>query len=217
MPPKVVSTGPGSARQSTRQASSRQPIRGGIQKRGATPLRTDRDGDLDMTEASSRGGRSARSGQGNSVRGAATSKRQGTPDSGLRPRGRPRPGIDTIAVQRAVLRQMGSDERLARGTRLRPSHATQEGREGLEKLKIQGLRESKAASNRDGGIGDLLAFLERKATHGNEVPVKIVKVCLTSDIAGRQQLHLSGQSSGPLSFHVNPTERRPRYAAVAPG
>ena len=217
MPPRGVPSGPRAAGQSSRQSNFRHSARGGIQKRGTTPLRTDRDGDFDMSEAAVGEGRAARSGRGTSIHGAAASQRSGTPEAGSRSRGRPRIGIDAAAVQRAVLREMGADERVTKASTARHSHASNRTQDGLETIRVKGLRQSKAASNRDGGIGDLLAFLERKATHPNEAQVKIKKVCLTSDIAGCQQLRRPGQSSGPLSFHVNPTERRPRYATVASG
>jgi len=46
-------------------------------------------------------------------------------------------------------------------------------------LQIDGLSLSKAASNPDGGVESLLAFLERKASahDPNSKPVKIKKVC----------------------------------------
>lgn len=51
---------------------------------------------------------------------------------------------------------------------------------GSEQIRVVGLKQSKAASNPDGGVKDLLAFLERKAnglaSSGN-VPVRIRKVC----------------------------------------
>lgn len=50
---------------------------------------------------------------------------------------------------------------------------------GLVWLTVKGLKESKAASNDDGGLRDLLMFLERKATtlSGRNKTVHIKKVC----------------------------------------
>lgn len=52
---------------------------------------------------------------------------------------------------------------------------------GSEEILVSGLKQSKAASNPDGGVKDLLAFLERKANGvfappGSEM-VRIRKVC----------------------------------------
>ena len=60
--------------------------------------------------------------------------------------------------------------------------ATDQGRNherggGLQQISVTGWRRSKAASNPDGGVNDLLAFLERKATAPDARAVKITKVC----------------------------------------
>ena len=180
-----------------------------MQKRGATPLRTDRDGDLEMapTDTKTRDHRTVRSGRGAAIRGAAvSSQRQDNPGSSKRAGSRPpRSGIDTSAVQKAILKQMGLNERLPKGPRGKIRGHPH--KEELERLWIYGLKESKAASNTDGGITDLISFLERKATHANEEALKIKKVCLTSNIAGHQQLRLCSLLSGPLSFPSNTIER----------
>jgi nuclear RNA export factor len=63
---------------------------------------------------------------------------------------------------------------IIRGLNARDSQATV-----LESLQIDGFGSSKAASNPDGGLESLLAFLERKANaHDPKAkPVKIKKVC----------------------------------------
>lgn len=53
-------------------------------------------------------------------------------------------------------------------------------------FRVQGLKDSKVASNPDGGLKDLLNFLERRASGSNTGPqmVRIMKVCLFVTIAG---------------------------------
>ena len=225
-------SGPSVSRQSGRLTSARQPTRGGIQKRNATPSRVDKDGDLVMDAAGARvrgGGRVSGGGRGSAIRGSAQTRRQNTPDSlSSRISTRPaRTGIDTSAIQKAVLRGMGSNETLPRAPRaalkgVRARENTREVKDGLNKISVRGLKESKAASNKDGGVSDLIAFLERKATNPDAPArdaVKIKKVCLTSQLAGHQQQRCRPLRclSGLLSFQSQSTERRPRYAATAPG
>lgn len=222
-------TGPRASRQSNRLIASRQPNRGGIQKRNASTARVDRDGDLVMEASSTgaRGGRAKGNGsgaaiRGAAIRGAANISRRATPDGGRRA---PRTGIDTAAIQKAVLRDMGSNESVPKGPRsrthgVRGRENTREARDSLRTITILGLKESKAASNRGGGISELIGWLERKATHPDapsREAVKIKKVCLTSQLAGHQQrIHPPGQTI-PLSFQANSLKRRPRYAAAASG
>ena len=211
-------------RQSSRLPQGRLQSRGGIQKRNATPTRVDKDGDLMMGAAAAPRASGSGSGRGASIRGSATARRHGTPDS-LASRMSSRPGraaIDPSTIQKAVLRGMGGNETPSKGPRslaksLRGSGRTHEIRDGLNKISVYGLKQSKAASNEDGGVNDLIVFLERKATERSKGPIKIKKVCLTSQFAGHQQLQSFG-SSGPLSFQANLSERRPRYAVtIAPG
>lgn len=44
-------------------------------------------------------------------------------------------------------------------------------------LKVLGVKQSKAASNPDGGERSLVVFLEKKASKNLETPIKINKVC----------------------------------------
>ena len=177
--------------------------------------------------ASGRAGRAGRSGRGTAIRGSALRDRHGTLDSPLngasaRPK---RPGFDTASIQKAVLRGMGSSEPVPRGPRgglrsLRARETAHEARDRLDRISVWGLKKSKAASNPDGGVCDLIGFLERKATHTDpeREAIKVKKVCLTQTSAGHQEPILQyGGSSGPLSFQANPLERRPRYAATASG
>ena len=83
----------------------------------------------------------------------------------------------------------------------------------LDQIRVRGLKQSKAAANPDGGVKDLLSFLERKAT-GSEPSarnsVRIRKVCqLLLRTAGRPSPR-NFAFSAPLSFQANLSERRPR-------
>ena len=107
----------------------------------------------------------------------------------VRTLGSTRPSLNAAAVQKAIIRGLGSDDAMARvwrqGSRsTRPLSKRMEKEKdatakGLIQLSVRGLKNSKAASNPDGGIKDLLAFLERKASA--DMParetVKIKKVC----------------------------------------
>ncbi len=202
--------------------------RAGIHKRRSGPVRVDIDGDLDMEAA-------AGSGRGRGSRGRGTVQRHNagavTGRGGVR--SGTRGGIGSDATQKAILRSMGSGAATVRGSRngLNFSkiirEATDQGRgrerrEGLHQISVTGWRRSKAASNPDGGIKDLLAFLERKAALPDapaREEVKIVKVCLTSRFAGHQRPR-NFDLSGPLSFQANLPERRrgtPMFAATAFG
>jgi nuclear RNA export factor len=105
--------------------------------------------------------------------------------------GSSRTSLNATSVQKAIIRGLGSEDALIRGLRQGPRLARQLskhiGRErdaapkGLTQLVVRGFKDSKAASNPDGGIKDLLAFLERKASADMSAreTVKIKKVCLT--------------------------------------
>ena len=214
-------TGPRATRASERLTSSRLPSRGGIQKRNSTPVRVDRDGDLVMGAAGS-GSRGSGSGRGSAARRASAESRRHDPLGARISSRHSRTGIDPSAVQKTILRSMGSDEPVSRGARsslksVRGRSRGQDSREGLDRITIRGLKQSKAAGNPDGGVSDLIGFLERKATNPDapaREAVKIKKVCLTLHSTRRQRLRTS-TTSGPLSFQVKLTERRPRYPATA--
>lgn len=128
---------------------SKSSSRGGIQKRRG-PTKTDNDGDLDMDAPSKRLNR----GSTNETRGRG------------RPSGRgPQPSRGAAKVAQIVMKQLGSGNssdlsaRVSRSTRSRGGYI-----EGLTWLRIRGLKQSKAASNPDGGLSDLLSFMERKAS-----------------------------------------------------
>ncbi|RHZ52008.1 hypothetical protein CDV55_102370 [Aspergillus turcosus] len=115
--------------------------RGGIRKRGST--RIDRDGDLSMDAGTARGrGKRARGDTG-----------RATPAGG-RPQARDRTDRTLNAIQKAIASNADSQANIRQGTR----------GAGLEQVSVRGWKQSKAASNRDGGLESLIAFLEKKLT-----------------------------------------------------
>jgi nuclear RNA export factor len=77
----------------------------------------------------------------------------------------------TQKVQQAILRGLGAKQANVLDSRISTGNTT---------LQIDGLKSSKAASNPDGGLESLLAFLERKAAgldSGSNRAVRIKKVC----------------------------------------
>lgn len=91
-----------------------------------------------------------------------------------------------------MVKGSGSGLRMESVVKEAAGSATRQNRaRSLEELMVVGLKQSKAASNRDGGVKDLLAFLERKAT-GPETPatdaVRIRKVCGSLRCIGHQSL-----------------------------
>ncbi|KAL5365603.1 hypothetical protein BJX96DRAFT_159403 [Aspergillus floccosus] len=113
--------------------------RGGIRKRGAVK-RVDRDGDLAMDGDAARG-------RGKKARGD-TGGRTGTRDRALN------------AIQKAITSNTSDSQANIR-----------QGKAGntLEQVRVHGWKQSKAASNRDGGLESLLTFLERKlSTHDSK-------------------------------------------------
>lgn len=149
--------------------------RGGIQKRKG-PSRVDDDGDLDMDAAGKRprttpGSTTTRSGP--APRSAATRNPRGVSRAAQNVMKHLRSG-DSSALANRV-----SDSTEARAARARGRAA------GLTYLRIHGLRQSKAASNKDGGLSDLLSFLERKASSLSSTrrarPIMISKVSRSID------------------------------------
>ena len=217
-----ISSGP---RQSPgRLTSSGLPTRSGIQKRNTTSVRVDRDGDLEMGASgnTNRGG----SGRGAVRRGSIRHRREATSDiQSTRSSTRlSRKGIDSSTVQRNILRSMGTNGTLPKGPRsslksVRGRDRGNELSERMDQVKVTGYKQSKAASNPDGGIRDLIGFLERKSKNPDgpaKEAVKITKVCSALQSA-RQQGRLNSKLSGPLSFQAKLSERRPRYSATGPG
>ena len=204
------------------RTSGRLPSRGGIQKRNATPARVDKDGDLVMGQAVTNGRTRGRE-RSTAIRGSAQTRKSGISDQLASRTSRPsRTGVDPSAIQKAVLRGMGSSETAPRGPRsslrnVRGRGSNRSADEAWDQITVKGFKQSKAAANPGGGISELIAFLERKATHPDAPEtVKIKKVCLTLHSA-RQQRHQHSKLSGPPSFQAKLSERRPRFYATAFG
>ncbi|RAL00497.1 mRNA export factor mexA [Aspergillus ibericus CBS 121593] len=110
--------------------------RGGIRKRGAT-ARVDREGDLMMDAGSTRNrGKKARGDSGRSSGAGRTQAANKAMD----------------AIQKAISSNTDSQANIRQGGR----------GSGLEQVIVRGWKQSKAASNRDGGLESLIAFLEKK-------------------------------------------------------
>lgn len=153
----VTPTGP-------RNGPSTMRSKGGIQKRRSGPVRVDKDGDLvmDATNEKNKAGK-GRLETSSSSRGAKAGRGAGP---------QARSSLVTQKAQQAILRGLSTDQASIRESRIN---------KGNVYLKVDGLKSSKAASNSDGGIGNLLGFLERKARPINpksSKKVKIRKVCL---------------------------------------
>lgn len=151
--------------------------RGGIAKRGRSSTgRVDRDGDLVMDA-----GAGAKSGARISKSNNNTPARRG----GSKPNGPSRASAPkpNARLQQNLVRHLGGDASQvprAPSARIASNNTT---------LKVLGLKSSRAVSNSDGGVKDLLLFLEKKATNiknpngsgRNARPVLIKKVCYVSD------------------------------------
>ncbi len=192
----TIPSGPRGLRQSSRSAG-RLPNRGAIQKRSSTPTHVDRDGDLVMDTGRGNDTRRGAPIRGSALRGTPSLKRDPLSSRvSARPR---RTGIDTTTIEKAVLRSMGAKDvpkkgsrTNVRGIRSRGKNMTRPSSDlgaALETMIIWGLKNSKASANPDGGVKDLVEFLERKATNLNTSAgeiVKIMKVCLILRLAGHQ-------------------------------
>lgn len=145
--------------------------RGGIRKRGPT---RDRDGDMDMGASGARAKRTrpdpTRSALGGRVSGAGAGGRAA--GSGSRTQARDK-NVDLI--QRAI----ASTESQANVRQSRRN--ADKSKENLERFSVRGWTDSKASTNKDKGLGDLLAFLERRmnASIKSGPRARITKVCLT--------------------------------------
>ena len=140
--------------------------RGGIQKRQAQgrPARVDKDGDLVMDAAAA--GDKRKSGRGQ-IDGPAKPMGAGRNISG------PSRGGQGNHRAQQLLRGIDSKQANVLESRVTPGPGAT--------LIIDGLSSSKAASNPDGGLENLLGFLERKASAldaKSNRDVKIKKVCL---------------------------------------
>ena len=222
----MLSNPPSGPRATRGIRTSRSPhptARGGIQKRNGGSIRIDRDGDLDM-DATPGSGRGGIRGRGNRGRGQMqTTSTRSNPRNPFQ-----RGSLDPATIQKAIARGLSSGNAILRdqkgGVRLggvlsdaagdrRNRHLTK----GLDQIIVRGWTESKAASNVGGGIKELLAFLERKATPANTPEseiVRIKKVCLNSQSASHTRLS-NFALTGLLSLQANLFERRPRFMNIA--
>ncbi|KAM5466334.1 nuclear mRNA export, poly(A)+RNA binding protein [Microsporum audouinii] len=119
--------------------------RGGIRKRSVTP-RVDRDGDMDMAASGAGVGR----GRVRTSRGGATGR------SSRRP-GEKEKTID--ALQKAIFNSSSSQANIRHGRGILDGPL----RRNLTQIRVTGWKASKAASNPDGGVVSLVAFLEKKS------------------------------------------------------
>ncbi|KAK5990704.1 mRNA export factor MEX67 [Cladobotryum mycophilum] len=137
---------------------ARASTRGGIQKKRAG-TRTDLDGDLDMDGAAKRS-------RPTPTEAGGTRGRPATRSSAHTNRGVSR-------AAQTVLKHLSNGDASNLASRISKPTAGRGGRPrgpntaGLTWLRVRGLRQSKAANNSDGGLGDLLSFLERKASGVN--------------------------------------------------
>jgi nuclear RNA export factor len=80
------------------------------------------------------------------------------------------------AIQKAIASNTDSQANIRQGGR----------GSNLEQVSVRGWKQSKAASNRDGGLESLITFLEKKLnTHDSKAGsrARITKVCATLDMA----------------------------------
>jgi nuclear RNA export factor len=152
----------------TAAPSSKASSRGGIQKRRGQ-VRVDNDGDLDMDSTTAR----RTSGRTDSSKGRAGSKASN-------PRGASR-------TAQTMLKHLSNGDSSRLASRVTNPNAAKAVRSRVQNstplmfLRVHGLKESKAASNPDGGLSDLLSFLERKSssflTGRSKRQIRIKKVC----------------------------------------
>lgn len=165
---------------------SRRPggDRGGIRKRG--PTRTDRDGDMDMDGPGARGGKRGRGGPSRpSGSGSGSGAGAGRParSGGDRPQARDKT-LD--AIQKAISNTRESQVNIRQGKNNAASN--------LESFSVRGWKTSKVSSHRDGGVENLIAFLERRmnANSKSGPRARVTKVCSTSEgaITNHQSRHV---------------------------
>ncbi|KAI9835188.1 MAG: hypothetical protein M1819_002558 [Sarea resinae] len=177
MPPMMrPPSGPRAARGGqTNSNTTHGPSRGGIQKRRGG-LRTDKDGDLDMDAAGSAKNRHRKG------RNGAQNRGDGPPGGREALRSVPgRGALNGAALQKAIIRGLATGDAKSQPRSGRSGvrggmesvirEASGKAKSGLDQIRVVGWRQSKAANNSDGGIKDLLAFLERKAT-GPDTPAR---------------------------------------------
>lgn len=159
---------PSSSRETRSSGMKSKPAtRGGIQKRRAGATRVDGDGDLDM-DAPARRAKKPVPTEPSSARTRPT--RSSAPTG-------PKAASRTAQT---VLKHLSNGTASTLASRV-SSAAAGKSSAPLTFLRIRGLKESKAATNPDGGRKDLRSFLERKAssfrTGSRKRNVAIKKVC----------------------------------------
>ncbi|KAI9679911.1 MAG: nuclear mRNA export, poly(A)+RNA binding protein [Caeruleum heppii] len=167
-------TGPASGTASRNVSqSSTHSARGGIQKRSHSgPVRIDKDGDLEMGAAMGAGRGRTRNRAG---KNRGKGKVDGSRDVAMN--GVPHGTFTGPQFQKAIARGLASTTGLDEGSKkeLQLAGLLKEvkgkGRrsdEAMDQISVGGWTGSKAASNPDGGVKDLVSFLERKATGTDE-------------------------------------------------
>ncbi|KAI0395808.1 hypothetical protein F5Y17DRAFT_178335 [Xylariaceae sp. FL0594] len=143
--------------------------RNGISKRRGPTTRVDRDGDLSMDSLTASKG--------------AQHKNHPAPSTN-KPRAPPRNPKAASKTKQVIERVLnGNHDAIASQVTTR-THASRNGdSKPLVTLRVEGLKASKAGSNEGGGLRELLAFLERKASScsGNTRTVRIKKSQLRGD------------------------------------
>ena len=151
----------------------------GIRKRSPAPPRTDRDGDLDMDAAGGRG-RGRGSGPSRAPRGP-----RANPFSRGAARGAVnRNNFNTDQMEKAVLRGMNTGDVIQsskiNGLRVIDGALKevrgQERRPRDVEVTVTGWEHSKAANNPGGGVNELVAFLQRKASSHSSSQIHVHKV-----------------------------------------
>lgn len=151
------------------------PDRGGIRKKGG-PQRLDRDGDLEMdgSKGIGRGGR---------IRGRSDATRRMQTGPGRETTRHGEKDKTLNALQKAIFSNASSQINIRQGRSPQADGAPKD-RKAVGQLRVRGWRNSKAASNPDGGIESLVSFLEKKSSP----PVRISKVCATSPSGGHRRI-----------------------------
>ena len=184
--------------------------------------RVDIDGDLAMDSADAnapagRGGRGRARGDVAGRSGGEDPRRNNAKAGG------PARGIfGGAALQKAIARSVASGAAVVKappraGIRMEgvvreaAESAKRAGRgRNLDDLVVLGLKQSKAATNPDGGVKDLLAFLERKATGTDAAAsdaIRIRKVCCSVRSAGHTKARATVAFFGSSLFRIHLHQR----------
>lgn len=172
--------------------------RGGIRKRG--PTRTDRDGDMEMDAGGARAkrNRAEKSALGGRAAGTGAGGRAAGPSNRPPARNKQR---DSDLIQRAIYSVDGQ-------ANIRDGKRKTGG--DLEPFSVRGWKSSKAASNRDGGLESLIAFLERRMNSfiKSGPRAKITKVCSSFTMAVTKIDPRRPSLQCPLVFEDGPPTKR---------